>query len=459
MASRKDNSINIKKYKRTRDMNVGIFIFAIVLIYLIVTIVMYATTKRISTYEVREGSILKDNSYTGLVLREEQLINAEKSGYINYFQNENSKVKAGTNIYAISAGKLSYGDEGGESAVTLSPEEQSALVVKTQNFNENFNPQKFSSVYSLKNEITNTMQTASNQTKTARMDSVISQNGGTADIYSTSRDGLVVLSFDGCESLTEDSFKKDDFDRSTYESVGLEDNMQVKAGDPAYKLVTSENWSVIVELDESAARELADVTYVKTRIDKDSETIWANFSIMSRDGAYYGKLDYDNSMIRYANDRFLNIELILEDESGLKIPKSSVIEKDFYVIPEEYITYGGNSSSPGVNVQKGSGVSFQTVDIYKTTEEGDVYLNPSQFVQGTVLVRPESSETLELKETQPLRGVYNINKGYAVFKQITVLCESDEYYIVQEGNSYGLYNYDHIVQDGSSVEEDEVVFQ
>ena len=224
MASRKDNSINIKKYKRTRDMNVGIFIFAIVLIYLIVTIVMYATTKRISTYEVREGSILKDNSYTGLVLREEQLINAEKSGYINYFQNENSKVKAGTNIYAISAGKLSYGDEGGESAVTLSPEEQSALVVKTQNFNENFNPQKFSSVYSLKNEITNTMQTASNQTKTARMDSVISQNGGTADIYSTSRDGLVVLSFDGCESLTEDSFKKDDFDRSTYESVGLEDN-------------------------------------------------------------------------------------------------------------------------------------------------------------------------------------------------------------------------------------------
>ena len=37
--------------------------------------------------------------------------------------------------------------------------------------------------------------------------------------------------------------------------------------------------------------------------------------------------------------------------------------------------------------------------------------------------------------TDSLIGVYNINKGYALFKQIQILCESDEYYIVEEGNS------------------------
>ena len=47
----------------------------------------------------------------------------------------------------------------------------------------------------------------------------------------------------------------------------------------------------------------------------------------------------------------LNIELILEDESGLKIPKSAVVEEQFYIVPEEYITTGGNSSSSGVMVQ------------------------------------------------------------------------------------------------------------
>ena len=80
LASRKDNSISINKYKRKREMNIGIFIFAIVFIYLIVTIVMYAAAKKISVYEVREGSILTDNSYTGLILREETVVYAENTG-------------------------------------------------------------------------------------------------------------------------------------------------------------------------------------------------------------------------------------------------------------------------------------------------------------------------------------------------------------------------------------------
>ena len=45
-----------------------------------------------------------------------------------------------------------------------------------------------------------------------------------------------------------------------------------------------------------------------------------------------------------------------------------------------------------------------------------------------------------------------------VFNAVEILCESDEYYIIKEGNSYGLSNYDHIVQDGEDVKEDEVVF-
>ncbi|CUO84130.1 HlyD family secretion protein [[Eubacterium] contortum] len=458
MASRKDNSISINKYKRKREMNIGIFIFAIVFIYLIVTIVMYAAAKKISVYEVREGSILTDNSYTGLILREETVVHAENSGYINYFQNENSKIKAGANVYAVTSQKLSYPEET-STETSLSTEEQNTLIVKTQSFNENFNPQKFSSVYSLKNEIDNTLQNASNQTKTAQMDAVLSHNGAGADVYQTPRDGIMVLDFDGCESLTADSFKKADFDRSSYKKVSLEDNMQVKKGEPAYKLVTSEKWSVIIELDKDMAGKLADTTYIKTRIDKDSESIWADFSILKKDGEYYGRLDYDNSMIRYAGDRFLNIELILEDESGLKIPKSSVVEKEFFVVPAEYITTGGNSSASGVMVQKrGGNAVFQAADIYKSTEDGSVYLSTCMLKKGTVLVKPESAETLVLSETQPQKGVFNINKGYAVFRQVTILAESDEYYIVKEGDSYGLYNYDHIVQDGDSVDEDEVVY-
>lgn len=459
MASRKNHSISISKYKRKQEMNIGIVIFAIVFIYLIVTIIMYASSKKISVYEVREGSILRDNSYTGLAIREETVVDAQKTGYINYFQNENSKVKAGTNVYAITSGKLSYGQEPEESTVALSSDAMSSLVVKTQNFNENFNPQKFSSVYSLKNEITNTLLDASNQTKTAQMDAVIAQNGANAEVYSAEKDGIIVLDIDGYEDLDADTFQKSDFDQSKYKRTSREDNAQIKKGDPAYKLVTSENWSVIVPLDKETASELSEVTYIKTRINKESQAVWADFSILKKNGEFYGKLDYTNSMIRYADDRFLNVELILEDESGLKIPKSAVVEKDFYVVPKEYLTSGGSLSSSGVMVRKRGNPVFQAVNVYKTTEEGDVYLNAADFDKNTVLMKVDSSETFSLSKTEKLKGVYNINKGYAVFRLVTILCESDEYYIVQEGDSYGLYNYDHIVQDGDTVDDEEVVFQ
>ncbi len=52
----------------------------------------------------------------------------------------------------------------------------------------------------------------------------------------------------------------------------------------------------------------------------------ADFSILKKGKQYYGCLDFDKSMIRYADKRYLNVELILEDQSGLKIPKSSVIK-------------------------------------------------------------------------------------------------------------------------------------
>ena len=49
----------MRRFKTRREMNIGILIFALVFVYLIVTIWMYATSKKISVYEVREGEYCK----------------------------------------------------------------------------------------------------------------------------------------------------------------------------------------------------------------------------------------------------------------------------------------------------------------------------------------------------------------------------------------------------------------
>ena len=99
------------------------------------------------------------------------------------------------------------------------------------------------------------------------------------------------------------------------------------------------------------------------------------------------------------------------------------------------------------------------VDIYDITEDGEICISRDDIKEGTVIVRPDSDDRFTVGKTKSLRGVYNINKGYAVFKKVRILCENDEYYIVREGEDYSISNYDHIVQNGSSVDPDEVVFQ
>lgn len=463
MVSREKKSISIKKFKKKRELNLGIFLFAIVFIYLVVTVILYFTRGSISVYEVREGSIVRDNSYTGLIIRQETTVNAEESGYVSYFQNGNSKIKAGTNIYAISQEPLdteSVSDEE-ENSGRISEEVQSAIALQLQNFNENYDSNDFTSVYSLKNEISSALQNAYSETRMEHLGAVIAASSLDVNTYRSTQDGIIAFTVDGYESLTKDTFLAENFDNTAYESTTLADQMKISKGDPVYRLITSEDWSVILPLEKETAEQLTadEVSSVRVRIDKDSETMQADFSVIERDGQYYGCLDFDNSMIRYAEDRFLNVELILEDESGLKIPRSSVVEEKFYVIPEDYITTGGNSSSEGVMVrQDNDSVEFTSVDIYDSSD-GEVCISRDNISEGALLVKPESNETYTVGKTKSLKGVYNINRGYAVFKKVSILCENDEYYIVQEGEAYGLSNYDHIVQNGSSVDPEEVVFQ
>ena len=173
-----------------------------VLIYLVVTVIMYLTGDNISVYEVRKGSIVNDNSYTGLIIREETSIEAEAGGYISYYQNENSKVKSGTDIYAVSKSPLDTelsgdNEENGISSASLNQEVQSGIALDLQSFNENFDSQNFSSVYSLKNEISNTLQNALSETRTEHLDAVIAASGEDVSSFQADRDGIVSFSVDG----------------------------------------------------------------------------------------------------------------------------------------------------------------------------------------------------------------------------------------------------------------------
>lgn len=451
---------NITVYRKKTHINIGLIIFGAVFIYLVVLILLYLTSDHVSAYEVREGSILKDRAYNGFVVRDEKVIKADENGYVNYFAPEGSKVGAKTNVYTISGQRLDFEDQSGEESEELSADEQKMLQLRVQSFGENFKEEEFLEIYTLKDSILSVLESKSSQNRHAQLTDMLEREAESLNVYKGTSDGVVIYSVDGYENIdiskvTEDMISKDDYKR-----VDMQNNAEVKKDDPVYRLIRSDTWTVVIQLSDETAKEMSDTKRVKVRFAKDNETATADFEIYNTPKANLGFLTFQTGMIRYAKDRYLDIELILEDESGLKIPKSSVVKKDFYVVPEEYLTQGGNSKTTGVLLKDGSDdAKFKEVSVYyRDYESGQAYLDPNIFEDSTTLIKMDSNETYNLKETKSLKGVYNINKGYAVFKQIKILCESEEYYIIESGSDYGLSNYDHIALDGTTIHENDVVF-
>jgi len=85
------------------------------------------------------------------------------------------------------------------------------------------------------------------------------------------------------------------------------------------------------------------------------------------------------------------------------------------------------------------------------------YMDTSVLKAGDVLYKTDSQETYTVSKRATLIGVYNVNKGYADFKQINILYQNDEYSIVKANTTYGLNVYDYIVLDGSSVSDDQII--
>lgn len=161
-------SSNIKVYQKKKHLNIGIIIFGVIFIYLVVTVLMYLTEKHISVYEVREGSILKDNSYTGLAIRNETVIRSEDNGYVNYFVSAGSKVGAKTQIYSLSDHKLQFESKSGKSQ-KLTSVEQNNIRQKTQTFCENYSDESFGDVYTLKSNISSVLDGKSNQNRQTQL--------------------------------------------------------------------------------------------------------------------------------------------------------------------------------------------------------------------------------------------------------------------------------------------------
>ena len=392
----------LKKLKNLFGMNIGTMLFGVLFIYMLFSMILYLTSSNIESYLVIAGPLSRNETYTGLAIREETVHKAETGGYVNYYAREGSKINANGVVYGISSSKKTEG------TTELSNEELSSIRSQLQSFSKGFNTSKFNTTYSFKYNLEGSiLQYAGVTGGTSSSDSSDSTPSvvtyGNQTLSKAEQDGIVLYSMDGYENKSVSSLSTEDFDQNAYHETDLKTQSSVSAGDSLYTLISDENWSLMIPLSAKQAAKLADRSTVRVKFLKDDMTQTGDFSIVEIDGSKYGKIDFNKGVIRYAADRFLEIELVTNTVTGLKIPLSSIVTKEFYLIPSKYSTKNEDSQDIGFMVQgkdNKDSLSFVKASIYASIEEDTAdnvdkpedqksyiyYVDKKSFAEGDVIV-------------------------------------------------------------------------
>lgn len=466
MASNANNN-KVVKYRKPINFNIGMLIFVVIAIYVVICVVLYMRSNPVVGYEVKVGSLSVNNVYNGVVIRDEQIVTTQDAGYVNYYARESEKVACGDLVYTVDgSGKLTemlQSDTLGEN--TLSDADLNEIKGDIVSFAKDFDTSNFSDVYSFKFNLQGTSLKLANLNVLNSIDAVQSGSlGYSVKLCNAPRSGYVVYHTDGYESLNANEVTEETFDQDEYEKTQLINNELVAPGDAVYKFVTSENWSVVIPVTAERATELQEAEYVQVRFLKTQDISWASTEIYTSGDDYFCILGFNNSVVNFCTERFVDIELITEEEEGLKIPNSAIAEKEFFLIPKDFMT--GEAGNDGTHrflretyLEDGT-LSVETIEltVYNETET-DYYVSDSSLRIGDYLVQEDSGEKYAISKKATLIGVYNMNKGYADFRQIIILYQNDEYAIVKSNTEYGLNAYDYIVLDAASVTDDSLIYE
>ncbi len=442
-------------------------IFSVIFLYVVVCVIIYFQTSHIVRYEVQEGSLSTNNLYRGVVLRDETVIRTSSTGYVNYCAREGERVAKNDLVYVVDeTGRLSQELEAlSQGENTLSKKSLAEFRSEIVAFTHDFDSSDYNAVYDFKYSLKNTVLKLANENMLKSIDS-LSASGINAINYSYApKTGLVAYWTDGYENLQPQDVTMEIFEneKKDYKKKQNISNTLLEAGDPVYKLSTDENWSIVIPIDTERGAKLQEEGYIKVRFLKNQYESWGQAKLLvNGDGKSYLQLSFTNSMITFLSDRFLDVELIVEDETGLKIPLSSIVQKEFFLIPEEFVIPGGNNGGDSIVRQcylENGTISSEIVEIevYNfDNETKEYYLDSSMLNPGDILYKLDSQETYTVSRRATLVGVYNMNKGYADFKQINILYQNDEYAIVKPNTKYGLSVYDYIVLNAESVRDNQL---
>ena len=456
----KRNSREVPYKKGRLHLNVGIVVLVVGVIYLTIFVILAATSTKTKYYEVSPGTNAENNSkiFSGLAIRKEKVATAKSTGYIEFFVRDGLRVSKSTTLYSIdSSGKLTDYLAKNNNNSKLSNENVSSLTELINDYSSDYDDMSFNDVYEFKSSLKGSVIDLIN-TKTLKK--IAKKTGTTYSINKSKYSGIVSYQLDGLERIKPKDLEEKDFTKASRKITTIKTGDEMAEGEDIYKVITDDEWSIAIELDEDDVQKYKDTKGIRLKFINDNLDTTANFKIITgKDGKKYGIISLSKYAIRFANDRYVNIQIINDVEDGLKIPKTSLVKKSVYIVPKDYGTAGGNSDEIAFNIKKDDGNNKIVYPPIAYSDSKNYYVSMSSFDAGDVLVMPNSTETYTIGKTKQFNGVYNINNGYTKFVRVKILNSTDEYYIIKSGDVFSVSIYDRIVLNSDSVKENQIVSQ
>lgn len=443
--------------------DIGVFIFIAVSVYLILTLISYLTKQHYSFVEVEPGQIINTDSYTGFVVRNEEAVSAMASGSIAYYVSDCSKASKDSPVCVIdpTVDNRSTFEKRVVSSITTDSSSYSDIKEQIRNFNLNYSDSNFSEGKELEYRLGNILSRIVSSSSITDIDK---DPRGKYTVMNASDTGIISYTVDGYEGIGISDITADMIKGTAYERKQLMAGDYVETRTPVYKIIYDDTWNIILDPPAEDLEKFEKVDTVDVRIGRDKQVLKASVSEIDNAGHTFICLTMNNYMVKYTSERYLDITVIWESHEGFKIPKSAITTKEYYMVPEDFIVRNDESSETGVFIKNEEGeLEFVKVTAYTKLEDDseDVsfrYIDCKQIEKGTVIMKQDSDEVYTLSAVSKLQGVYNINEGFAEFYMIGKPYEYGDYCVIEKSPGLMLALYDHILLDGSTVHEDQVIY-
>ena len=442
---------------------VATIIFIVIIVYIVCFLILFFVKRDVRIYEVTHGDLSQALSASGLLIREEKVYNAPSDGYISFFNVSGVKIKVNDSVYALDkTGRMGEILEShSEEKADFSDADIRQIGTMLKNFETDYEYAGFSGIYEIGNSIDTVKSNQSAAWLEANKDVISRETGieNAVNVVHSDSAGYLSYSTDGYETVREEDINEKLMERQSYEKeVVAGEGAFIKEGDPAYKLITDELYYIYVPLTREQIKNnsLSEYKTVYVNLKKVNASVKGNFEIIKNNDQTMGKITVNKYVYAYIGDRFADVEISVAENVGLKIPNSAIVKRDMYVIPEEYLTTGGDSNEQGFNVQSGDLYVFTYVPV-SFKQDGMCYIKTDALPENSVLIKPESTDTYVVKKTEKVDGVYCINTGYTVFQPVKIISRNDEYAVVPE-NVSGVSVYERIILNAEKFKENEIIY-